>query len=152
MSPAQTDTATSSTTITNQAVFVTVTTPYTDPGPAVTATDIEQGFTDLGTATFNVDATSSYTISATTNFTGTTTAAPLGATFQTGKSVYTACQLNLNLAGFVDGDPGPSQSGQAVTTGTTGTDHTVGLRIDWTQYTDAPNGSYTCDVQVTVTD
>jgi len=149
---AQTDTATSVASTTNQAVFVNVATPYANPGPPVTNTDVEQGFTDLGTATFNVDATSVYTISATTNFTGTTTAAPTGATLAAGKTVFTACQLDLDANGFVDGDPGPSLGTQPKTTGTPGTDHTVGLRIDWTQYTDAPNGTYTCEVQVTVTD
>ena len=150
---AQTDTATSAASTANQAVFVNVATPYTTPGPPVTNTDVEQGFTDLGTATFNVDATSVYTISATTNFTGTTTGTTaVGATLAAGKTEFTACQLDLNTTGFVDGDPGPSIGAQPKTTGTPGTDHTVGLHVDWTQYTDAPNGTYTCDVQVTVTD
>jgi hypothetical protein len=148
---AQSDSATSQVTINNQAVFVTFATPFTTP-VTVTNTDVENGFTSVGDATVNVDATSVYDIAATTNFGGSNTAAPGGATFASGKTAFTACQLNLNLAGYVDGDPGPSDSGLAVTTGTSGTDHILGLKLQWTQYTDAPNGAYICHIQVTVTD
>jgi len=94
-----------------------------------------------------------YTISATTSFGGSTTGTTaVGATLAAGKSEFTACQLDLNTTGFVDGAPGPSIPTQPKTTGTAGMDHTVDLQVDWTQYTDAPYGTYTCDVQVTVTD
>lgn len=147
---AQSDSASSTGSATNQAVFVAVGTPYSASPVTVTSSDVEQGFTTIGTATFNVDATATYDIAVDSNNPGTS--APVGATFSLGKSVATACQLNLNSAGFVDGDPGPSSTAHPITTGTPGADHTVALKIQWTQYTEGPSGTYACEVVFTVTE
>ncbi len=147
---AQSDTASSTGSATNQAVFVTVATPYSATPTVVTSSDVEQGFTSIGTATFNIDATVTYNVAVDSNNAGTS--APALSAFTIGKSAATACQLNLNGAGFVDGSPGPTSTGHVITTGTSGTDHTVALRIQWTQYTKAPSGTYNCEVEMTVTE
>ena len=151
---AQTDSVDSAVTVANQAVFIELTTDFTAPPTDVTAADVRQGFTSIGTATVTVDATSFYDFSATTNFAGTTTGTTAGSpAFNGANTVFTACQLDLDTNGFQDGDPGPSLTNESPTIGDTdGVPHTIGMQLDWTQYSDAPNGDYTCHVQVTVTD
>ncbi len=151
LSLATTATGTSSVTLTNAPIFVTVTTPF-GTAPSVTSADVVAGLTTVGTATFTVDSTAIYAVTAVTNAGGTTTAAPGTAAFGVGDSAASACQINFNAGAFANGDVGPtSLTAQPATSGGAGTAVVVGLQIDWTQYTDAPSGSYICQIDLTAT-
>jgi hypothetical protein len=148
VSQAQSDTADAEVTIANQAVFIALGTTFT--GSDVTAADIVAGLTAFTAATFDVDSTSPYQIDADTSLSGNT-AAPAGALPAGIEDA--ACQVDIDNNGtFEDGDAVTALTGQAITTGGASTVHTMDLQIDWTQYTDAPSGNYTCSVRATVTE
>jgi len=150
ISQAQSDSADAEVTINSQAVFISLTTTFV--GSDVTATDVENGFTPFTPATLNVDATAAYQLGADTSTSGNTSA-PVGAAFTSTNSEDSACQVDIdNDSTFENGDAVTPLTGQAITTGTGGTDHDIDLQIDWTQYSNAPSGAYTCSVRVTVTE
>lgn len=147
------DSATSEGSATNDAIFVAAATDF-DTGTAVTSTDIENGATSLGQATFNVDSSATFGTSTITLDSGSgTTSAPAGAAFVDTNTAQTACQISSDGGtNFNNGDVALTTTGNSASSGTGGTDFNIDLQIDWTQYSDAPSGTYTCEVQLTATE
>jgi|GEM_PF-2077173 len=151
---AQSDTATASTSVSNNAVFIVRTVQFGAPGP-VLDTDVEAGKKLIGTATFNVDATSTYSMSAVVN-SGAVVAG--GAVFGAG-CANNACPFVLSLDGgttFFKGDTGVSAGNNAATSGGSGTDFNLTAALCFSApfacFSDAPNGTYTFTATMTVSD
>ena len=147
------DSSTSEGSAQNDAIFVETSADF-DTGTAVTASDIENGATSLGQATFNVDSTATFGTSTITLDSGSgTTSAPAGAAFTDTNTAQTACQISSDGGtNFNNGDVALTTTGNSASSGSGGTDFNIDLQIDWTQYSDAPSGTYTCEVELTATE
>lgn len=157
-SVAQTSTASASTSVGNNAVFLTKVSDFVGGPAAVTRSDVETGGLLLGSAQFNVDVTSPYGISALVT-TGTLPGASLGADCATSRCPFGLSWDNGTTA--APGDVGVSVTGNPATSGSGGKNFTLlaglcfklnlaGVTTDC--IADGPNGTYTFVATITVTD
>jgi len=155
---AQTATASASMSVGNNAVFITKVSDFSGGPAAVAKSDVEAGGLLLGSAQFNVDATSPYGISALVT-TGTLPGVALGADCSTSQCPFGLSWDNGTTAAA--GDVGVSVSGNPATSGSLGKNFTLlaGLcfQLDLAGVTadciaDGPNGTYAFVATITVTD
>jgi hypothetical protein len=149
---ADAETASTQTSLSNAAIFLKISQSFSKAIIQIVQGQFLGNSFNLGTLLFHVDATTKYQVKVFTQFDGTTTQAPHSATFSDAKTASTACQVSLDSSEFADGNPGKELGWYSPTIGTPGRDHRVDLRVQGTQYRNAPVGSYTCAIKIRLED
>jgi len=154
VSVAQTASDTAGTSVSNNAVFVTTATDFPAAPTAIAIADVEAGCKSLGSATFNVDATSGWTATQIVTANSVPTLATSSTSSKNDPFHLDTTALCPSVG--TNGATGLTAGTGNVTSGGTGENVVINAGVFFSgagaNFTDAPNGSYGFTVTMTVSD